>query len=151
MKSEHVAAILIEGCKTVGVKFYIGGGRDQDVHGDYMSKEYTYKTMHVLSEGDLVVVPTGPNFKMGTVGTVHIVPQIDVTSSNKLKWVVQKVDMEGYEKLVTVEKEFKDELLKLGHENVRARANELLIEKYGDGEGYKKLKHIIRSIAAPSE
>ena len=120
MKTSNIASLLMENCKTISVYFK----EDTD-------KKYVFKTTEILNKGDLVVVKTKGCYKLAKVYEAHIVPQIDLNSTNCYEWIVSKVDTTQYEELNALEKEFSDHLLQLEQRSVRANAMLMLTEELG--------------------
>lgn len=72
------------------------------------TQRYTYKTTLSLKEGDFVVVDAPSGLTVVTV----VDPDVEVTESPKfdIKWIVSKVDVQGYKYYLGREKELKAEL-----------------------------------------
>lgn len=124
MKTNVVAALLMEGVKTVGVKF--------NEHGIPSSKTYTYKTMDDLAIGDKVIVDS-PKSGIAVVEIVRVdeICALDVDSAYGYKWIVQKVDTEQYDSLNAREETFQKELMKIQQDSVVKNAKQALIESMG--------------------
>lgn len=77
------------------------------------TKEYTYKTVLPLEEGDFVVVST-PNsqFQVVQVRAVLNPLEIEVDPRITYKWVVAKVDMAHYDECNEVEAKLSEQLHK---------------------------------------
>ncbi len=124
MKTNVVAALLMEGVKTVGVRF-----REM---GMLSPKTYTYKTMEDLEIGDKVVVDSPKSgITVVEVFAVHDVCALDVDSSYSYKWIIQKVDTEQYDSLNAREETFQKELMKIQQESVVKNAKQALAESMG--------------------
>lgn len=120
MKTQNIAALLMESCKTIGVRFK----GEQD-------KIYTYKTTEDFNVDDYAIVFARGQFKTVKVMEVHKVPMLDMGSNLNYQWVVQKIDTTKYDELNALEAEFQEHLLELEQRAVRANAMELLTEKLG--------------------
>lgn len=127
MKTKNIAAVLMDNCKTIGVKFSEG------------EKLYTYKTTEDFEIGEYVVVNT-PRYHIqgeysgltiAIVSEVHKVPQIDVDSNINYQWIVQKVDMANYKDLNAREEKFNDHLLEMQQKSVKSNAINMLAENLG--------------------
>lgn len=69
------------------------------------SKDHTFKTFdHSLKVDDLVLVPTDTRHGFTVCKIVEINVDIDYDSSTQFKWVVGKVDLDSYEKVLEQEK-----------------------------------------------
>lgn len=87
------------------------------------SKEYTYKTLLDLEEGDFVVVQTpSKEYQCVQVRSVIDPLEAELISGINYKWVVQKVDMAHYEECRDMEKQVQ---LKLRKAESRKRQQEL--------------------------
>lgn len=76
--------MTIKEFKTVGVQF------------DGTGRYYTYKTLLHLAIGDKVVVDVNGVYKVVDVVEVHSKPKIDPKATFAYKWIVSKVDLDGY-------------------------------------------------------
>lgn len=120
MKTKHIAALLIDGMKTVGVRFRDTG------------KVYTYKTLDDYEVGDFAVVFTPRNtFDVVMITRVDKVPQIDVDSGLSYKWLVQRIDATQYDSLVDREQEFNNKLLEVQASKLAEQAKAALGETLG--------------------
>lgn len=129
MKTQNIAALLMDGLKTIGVKF------------PDSNKIYTYKTLDNYEVGDYAIVCAHNTvLKIVDVAEVHTVPQIDPESSLKFQWIVQRIDFDNYKKLQEREDEFNNHLLILQQKTVKANAKALLSEALGlDSNEVEKL------------
>jgi hypothetical protein len=87
---KNIAAILREDAKTVSIYFEKTDGT--------RSVLYTYVTHFDVEEGDNVVVPVGAHeeWKVAVVACVHDSFEIEPNSDIKFKWIVGKIDVEGW-------------------------------------------------------
>lgn len=120
MKTDNMAAIMMEGVRTVSVSF---AGT---------TKQYTYLTCEELQVEDVVVVPAMNEYKTAIVEEIHDTPQVDIDSGIKYKWVVQKIDFTEYDKRMAAERKFSDILKNLQFNKVRHQVKELLKENLGE-------------------
>ena len=118
MKTQNIAAILMEDCKTISVMFQSNN-----------EKYYTYKTMEDFQIGDKAVVRANGTLKIAKCVEVHKVPRLD--SDSCYQWIIQKIDETKVNELIALETEFQDHLLELEQKAVRANAQTMLIEKLG--------------------
>ena len=109
----YSTAILLadERVKFIGVRF-----------ANYSGTEYTYKTIDgSIKIGDMVVVPSSDYVKKGRAdettsrfGSIALVTSEDVPvnmqSDIEYKWIIQKIDVTNYEKIVEVEKEIVEKI-----------------------------------------
>jgi len=105
------------------------------------TKEYTYKTVLPLEEGDFVVVST-PNNQFQVVQVREVLDPLEVALDPNVtyKWVVAKVDMTHYDECVEMEKELSAKLRKA---EVRKRRQELkadVMEHLTDDERSEAIK-----------
>jgi len=112
--------------KTVGVRFINNNGTSTN-------RVYTYKTRLDLKRGDLAIVNTPNGFAIVKVTRVDAEPQIDPNSTTKYKWILQKVDEEGYEKAWKVDAAFAREIKVKQREVHRAQAKAALAQMFGEG------------------
>lgn len=66
------------------------------------SREYDYLTDIRLAVGDYVVVPTGKRMGIARVN------RVGRSSSRAVKWVIQKIDLAGYEERMRKKDEHED-------------------------------------------
>lgn len=99
MNINHTITAL-QDFNTVGVRF------------DDSKRTYTYKTTEKFEEGDRAIVCPNGILKVVTVREVHDTPQIDFGSNIEYKWIVQKVDLESYNKRMEQEELMAVELRK---------------------------------------
>lgn len=67
---------------------------------DNGGKRYTYKTDIPLEVGDQVVVEVRHELKIVRVVHVDETPRLDANAPWEYRWIVSKVDYEGYQKLL---------------------------------------------------
>lgn len=110
MQSKQLVHLIQQGYTTVSVCFdHSGGNRDT----------YTYKTNLDLEPDDIVVVPARGYFKTAQVIEVHEEPQIDLDSDIDYKWVVQKVDVKGWQELNAKEDALAKKIVNFEHKQRR--------------------------------
>lgn len=127
MKQNHILSLLQENYTTVAVTFAV----EIEKYLPGVNKLYTYKTNVDLKENDMVVVPSPDGFRVVRIIEVHDSPEIDTDASFDYKWVVDKVDMEGYEEILKAEEIAAKELRNVQANAVRRQAKELLKETIG--------------------
>ena len=120
MKTQNIAALLMENCKTIGVRF------KANIHDIYV-----YKTTEDFTVGNHVVVLTEGKFAIGKVMEVHNVPMLDMDSNVNYQWIVQKIDTTKYDEYNALEAEFNEHLIELEQRALKANAVILLTEKLG--------------------
>tara|TARA_R110000822_G_scaffold84867_4_gene199065 strand:+ start:1773 stop:2204 length:432 start_codon:yes stop_codon:yes gene_type:complete len=129
MKTKNISALLMQSCKTIGVRF----------KGNDITKIYVYKTVEDFIVDDYAIVFSNNQFKTVKVMEVHNVPQLDMDSDTSYQWIVQKIDTTKYDELNGLEAEFQDHLLEIEQQAVRNKATEMLAEKLGGGHGLLNL------------
>ena len=126
MNIKKKAAVLIPDLCTVAVVFPEHDGSFQEY-----AKHYSYKTTWNYEIGDLVLVPVHHGDKMhikvAKVVKKHTVPDVEKAG----KWIIGKVDMTYYDKMVKVDEEIQERLQRLEFESFRSQAAEALAEDLG--------------------
>lgn len=122
MKLKHIAEILDEKLKTIGVQF------DQFVG----SKIYTYKTHDQFEIGDICIVSVNRELKLVYVVEVHETAQIEYDSSIDYKWIVQKVDLTKYNNLVERDKNIAKKAAQIMEQKVKRELLEEFKSLLGD-------------------
>lgn len=104
MKDKHMIHLVQE--------FYTIDAVFQNRDGSLGAKHYTFKVPKdlELSRGDQVVVEARGIFQIAEVAQVHKYAKIDYDSAFTYKWVVQRVDVERYEKIQSFEETFQQKL-----------------------------------------
>ena len=122
MKIETAAALLIDGLKTVQVRYQ-----------NNPSKTYTFKTVEDLIAGDLVLVPSGADNTIKVVEVVSVDPSVvlDVDSDIEYKWVIGKVDLTNYNHITQVEVGLVQKLTEAKNKAVVNQARQALLSEYG--------------------
>lgn len=124
MQHKHLLSLLQNNFKTISVKFV-----QTDTDTFKRVREYTYKAPldMELKEGDLALVMS-PNTGISVVEvvTIHSTPKIDLDASFEYKWIVQKVDLTGYNARLKAEEDFKEVLLEIE----RTRQREILLQEF---------------------
>jgi hypothetical protein len=70
---------------------------EKDIEGKPPQTRYTFKTLDSdLKAGDLVVIPTDTRHGFTVVEVVNTDVEVDFDSPTQLKWVVGRVDLQGY-------------------------------------------------------
>lgn len=118
MKDKHMIHLVQE--------FYTIDAVFQNRDGSLGAKHYTFKVPKdlELSRGDQVVVEARGIFQIAEVAQVHKYAKIDYDSAFTYKWVVQRVDVERYEKIQSFEEAFQQKL----EEVLRRRREKQLLE-----------------------
>lgn len=141
----HLVSLLQEGYTTVAVSFTSqpidfgvprDGGRSSQPAPWAQStvpageKLYTYKCQFSdLQVGDLVIVPPSSEGKFPSVALVkevHAEPQLNFENGMEYKWLVGKVDTQGYADIM--EKERK--MMSVLRDSERARQRKELLDAY---------------------
>lgn len=133
MKNSHLASLLQEGFTTVKVMY--GNIPDLREGTHTLEKRYTFKTFLDLKPGDVVVVPDNAynkNYSVAMVNSVDAAPDIDFDADFEYKWIIDKVNMEQYEKVLQTEEAQVKALQKMRAEQVRQTALEGLKAVYGN-------------------
>lgn len=92
-------------------------------------KTYTYKApAGQLKSGDHVVVERNDAFYIGLVVTVHDQPRIDTDADFDYKWIVQRVDREGYDANVEKERKFMQAVQEAEREHQRQQLVNKMME-----------------------
>lgn len=121
MKTQNIASLFIDKCKTIEVVFETGNGE----------RTYTYKTVEDLEVDDLVIVKVHGKYKITKVAVVHKVPQIDLNSDINYQWIVQKLDTSRYDEMNRKEAEFRDQMLVIEQKSIVDNAKNLLKDALG--------------------
>lgn len=147
----HVLALLQTGYTTVRVAFDSPNGT-QDAQYDAqpwdaqgvrpaqrqrgtsglglpeVEKAYTYKAKLTdnLQVNDRVILDAPRGLAIGTVVQVDSEPVIDLNATFEYKWIVGKVDLDGYRQLMEQEAKF----MQLVTEAERVRQREQLLEQF---------------------
>ena len=67
-------------------------------------REEEFKTVDPdIQVGDVVVIPTDTRHKATCVKVVAVDIDIDIESNEPIKWIIDRVDMEGYQERVAIE------------------------------------------------
>lgn len=94
MNKHYILSLFDSGLKTVAAVFKGG------------SQVYTYKTHTDFTVGDYAIVHTPSNgFQVVQITQVHDTPDLDPDSRVDYKWIVQKLDVTEYDKLVARDEE----------------------------------------------
>jgi len=118
--TKTLASLMIEGLKTVKVKFK-----------DYDKKFYTYKTLWDHEVGDFVVVRVQDEYKVVEVMEVDDVPDLNIHSDVNYKWIVDKVDIDHHKTILDTESEMSKELRRVEQKGVINKAREMMAEILG--------------------
>lgn len=134
MRQNHVVSLLQTGYTTVQAVYNI-----DDLEGSF-SKRYTFKVLNDMNVkvGDICVVQTS-GYSLVRIINVHDEPNINLDSEFDYKWVVDKVNLERYKNIITVEKEM---LKQLNAIEAKKRRQEVLEGLKGlHSDELTKLKH----------
>lgn len=93
MKNMHLLTLMRPNLHTLKVAFK---------SGDDVEKEYTMN----IEQGDKVVVETRYGLKIVDVREVHVGVDIDLDARYNYRWIVCKIDLDIYNLLVDVDKDF---------------------------------------------
>jgi len=86
---------------------------EPDVDGKPKQQRYTFKTLNKdLKKGDLVVIPTDTRHGYTVVLVDAVDVEVDFESSVQLKWIVDKVHVEGYQEILANEAKLVDVMKK---------------------------------------
>lgn len=114
---KNIAAIVREGTYTVGVVF-----------NEFNKKEYTYIATFDVKVGDQVIVDTSGEFKLVGVTRVDDFLNIPPGSSTKYKYLVGKVDMDGYNEMLEQNAQIEQAMSKQYNKNMRTSYRERVME-----------------------
>lgn len=108
------------------------------------SKNYHYKTILDVQPGDKVVVDA-PSTGYTVLDVVEVIPALETELSYnfQIKWVVDKVDVEQYEKVQLMEREATKTLNQLKYTRRRKELLEDLKSEVG-AEGIETVKKLVR-------
>ena len=165
MKQRHLYALLDTSYTTIKVVFNEIHApapvtkRDRQVPWSadepktYPGQAYTYKVPKDagVAVDDFVVVDTkSRGLTLARVVEAHESPQIDIDAPFDYKWIVQKVDRDGYQRRVQAERVFADTMLDI--ERVRQRESMIrgMTENLPEGSEARRLfDQTIAQLAAP--
>jgi len=124
MNSKQIINAIDESFYTVGVVYAIKDGLQQGM------KLYTYKVKKDidLDVGDIVVVECKDELKCAMVMEIHEIIDIDFNSNIDYKWIIQKVDMENYQKQLDVDKSVNEQIKLAEVKKRREQARQLALE-----------------------
>jgi hypothetical protein len=112
---KNIAALMREGIKAVSVVFQDGG------------KGYTYVTELDLQVADRCIVFANNELKVVRVTCVHKQLPISPGDTIKYQWVVDKVNMDGYEKNCAINNEIERVVMEKYQQHLRRSfADEIL-------------------------
>ena len=124
MNTNQMVNSLYENLNAVQVVF---NGESQMV-----TKEYTYKTFEALEVGDFCVVDS-PRDGLAIVKVVGVDSSL-LEEDCKFEWIVTKIDLDSYNKLVEDEAEAVETLSRKIREGNRKKSIELVKEMVGEDE-----------------
>ena len=124
MNTNQMVNSLYENLNAVQVVF---NGESQMV-----TKEYTYKTFEALETGDFCVVDS-PRDGLAIVKVVGVDSSL-LEEDYKFKWIVAKIDLDSYNKLVENEAEAVETLSRKIREGNRKKSIEFVKEMVGEDE-----------------
>lgn len=113
---KNIAAIVREGTFTVGVTF--GGS----------VKQYTYVSTFPVKVGDQVIVDSQGDFMLVPVVRVDDFLNIPPGSATKFKYLVGKVDMDGYSEMLDQNQQIEQAMSKQYNKAMRASYRERVME-----------------------
>lgn len=146
MKQKHLYSLLDTSYTTIGVTFSSGSAAQRPTKApqarmvreapweqdeDYEGQSYVYKAPleFDIKLGDFVVVHNeARGYRVGKVCRVDAHPQIDIDASFDYKWIVQRIDVEGYDKRNEAERVFSDAMLQIE----RVRQREMMLKGFQD-------------------
>ena len=135
-RNKNIASMMIDGLKTVSVKF-----------NEHDTKSYTYRTMLDLKVGDygLVEVTNNRNtsIKMARVVRVHDIIEIDLDSDFEYKWLFSKVDYNVLQALKNRDEAIYKNIIQIEQKAIFERTKELMLESNKDIfklENYESVK-----------
>lgn len=110
------------------------------VFAPYTGKNtYTYKTLLDVKVDDFVLVDTPSNgYQVVQVREVLSALEVDLEVKFEYKWLIQKVDLEHYDKVIAMEKEVRSVVNKSKNKRAIKQAREAILE-HADEEAVKKL------------
>lgn len=102
---------------------------------------YTYKARGQIAVGDRVVVEsrTGSGLAIAVVHSVDPAPRIDVDSDLDYKWIVQRVDLDSYAKILDQEQAFADQLQEVERQHQRDELTAKMTAHLPEGSAARKL------------
>ena len=124
MNLNTLSSLLIEDLKTVKVAFQ----QEFDIENQ---KHYTYKTIEDFEIGDFAVVKVKGILKIVKIASIDEVCDLNHSSNIEYKWIIKKIDLSEYERLIDIEKQFKDKLKKIEQKKLRNKAKIFLSESLG--------------------
>lgn len=128
MNATYVLAAIDDKISSIRVR--IGGPS---------GKLYTYITRDTFESGDTVVVPIKDGFGLATVEDFHAQARLDQNPGYEYKWVVQKVDLAGWEKLNDLTEQVTLKIKDMQRQKARQAVIQQLEETFGkDGVGSVK-------------
>jgi len=106
---------------------------DNSIEEQPSQTRYAFKTLDTSIEvDDLVIVPTDTRHGLTVVQVSEVDVDVDFESTTQIKWIVDKVDAEGNERILLEEKEWVDALKVSEKRRKKAELREGLVETYGD-------------------
>lgn len=131
MSNESVLISLLQNARTCSVVF------------PGSNRKYTYKVpegMELTVDDRCVVDSPSSGLTVVQVTEVHDESGIDVEAAFKYKWLVSKVDLEGYNALLAQEKTMEEDLKKLRSKTQVKKQIKSLLGELGDEELPESLK-----------
>ena len=131
MSNESVLISLLQNACTCAVVF------------PGSSRKYTYKVpsgMELSIDDRCVVDSPGSGLVVVQVVEVHAESGIDAEAAFKYKWLVSKVDLEGYRTLLEQEKTMEEDLKKLRRKTQVKKQIKSMLGELGDEELPESLK-----------
>lgn len=102
---------------------------------DTLIKTYTYKlalgddNLPIAQAGDFAVVEVNGILKIVQIVAVHAQPETDIDAKFEYKWIINRVDLDHYQKRIAAEKAFLEEYNRVRNDSVRKQ----LLDQMFDG------------------
>lgn len=135
--NNNMAAFLRENARTIKVRFfkdqYKQSHNDMTLLGDteLSQTEYIYLTTLELKVGDLVIVTARDLFQVVYVSEVAEDVTLDIADTVKYKWIVQKLDVTAYCKLLEENKKLEQIIATSYKQSVRGQFKQMLFQQLG--------------------
>ena len=153
MAEKNIAYLVREDTKTIGVRFYkevhpndVKGfqsvGNIDEIFSDTSPKEYVYVTNIDFKIGDLAVVKAAGSIKVAVVSRVDDCCQIEPNECIKYSWVIDKVNVDEYEKQLDINKELEATVNKAYKQNVKNQFRQLVLSSI-DTEAAAKINTLL--------
>lgn len=131
MKTKHLLSLIQTGYHTVEVTFDKAGN----------GQRYTYKSNIHVHPGDVVVVDTPRSgLTVAWVADVHVTPKIDSSAAFEYKWIVDRVDVEGYDAIMRREKQINTVIHDMERKAQRANVIDKIMSNYAEHPEVDKIR-----------